>query len=159
MMRVSDAKMWSLGEFRPRTYVRSTSADTKSGRQFDAWLSERLHRTEIFSHWRSPEHMWSVAIEQDQKWHRDIMAGRSNYLIIWSNILPTEIRRHLRRNGQVYQAAPREVLMFDNDFFVHQPPQKIPQKVADCRFFARAHVRGETQVFDVPGIFALELKS
>lgn len=156
MWRVTNSKMWSLGTFR------RPSAEYKDVKfAFTHWLAERIESNRVIPREVGVRAPWNHSSIYNRmrgdsddvsamNFHHD---GRMNryYLVVWSNTVGTEICKVGDREN-VYQPAPNEVVMFDNDFFLHKEPEMTLGQ-ASRRWFARASIPSQDFVRDVPGVY------
>lgn len=70
-----------------------------------------------------------------KRWHRDGTGIYQEHVVIWSNILPTEV---LLPNGSLLEAKDGDVILLENQAVMH----RIPAEAVDHpdRWFARAWV-------------------
>ena len=162
MFPIAMSDMWSLGKFRPKNWDNFRD-------EMDVWLRRRVAGTIETGdyepnkiHVRSPYHKWSMAnsseIDNDgvHMFHSDgAPFGHFNQMIVWSNDAPTEITRN-NKGAEIWQAAPFEVLVFDNMKFLHRTPPRDGRTDWSNRWFARTFISDDATIKDVRGVFALE---
>jgi len=172
---IKSEEMWSLGEFRPGPCPGGTAPLPRKpfdwfiganiGRytnveaQFEAFITERFTGSMVDRHLRFPWHQWAIgnarANDIEFSWHQDAkMSYVHNYMATWCTDTPTEIRR-IDGSGQIYQAAPFEVLVFNNNVFEHRAPAMGRRKWTD-RWFMRTFLSDQASFRDLPGLYALE---
>jgi hypothetical protein len=66
-------------------------------------------------------------------WHKDVLYGTRDAMILWSNNTPTEF---LLPNGKIVQPAPSEVVLALNSAMEHRVPLVIGQDRWFCRAMA-----------------------
>ncbi len=95
---------------------------------------------------RTPEYNRVIAESDDDivgEWHVDggDVEGRPNYIAIWSNVCPTELRKF--RGRTIYTLKPGHVYVFDNKYWKHRMPiQDFTPDILAKRWFARMFLGG-----------------
>lgn len=150
--RVSSSDMWTLGTFKPTELQDAFRVRA----EFRDWARQRVSSLQVVDI-RNPAHKYSVLSDQiyrhkNLSWHHDV-GYRNEYLIVWANKAPTQIRYARAFGDLIYQGKPWEVMLFDNRAFKHQSPSDISFSVAEKRWFIRSSVLARSVVRDVPGVY------
>lgn len=69
-------------------------------------------------------------------WHQDNGARIKEYIVLWSNIWPTEIRH--KKTKKLVEVEISHIVMFDNSKYEHRPPRKAA--LCKHRWFSRMFV-------------------
>lgn len=88
---------------------------------------------------RSPHtHREVFDFDMATDWHRDVHGPfqevHSDYIVMWSNIMPTQIKDEF---GRRYDGAPGDVVVVDNSKVQHRAPKGVCRA---NRWFVRAHI-------------------
>lgn len=75
----------------------------------------------------------------EDHWHHDLLHNtQHNLVIVWTNVLPTRIKKvHARKEISTF---PMHIYAFDNDEYLHAAPFGSYSSRSIERWFARAHV-------------------
>lgn len=77
-----------------------------------------------------------VGKNYDDGWHQDNNGVKKEYIVLWANIWPTEIRH--KKTKKLVEIEIGHAVMFDNSKYEHRPPKEAAK--CNHRWFSRMFV-------------------